>query len=580
MKKLISIGLTLAFAAGSMAFVPAAFSASAEETKFIKPMAHYEFDDASLPGKDTSGNGFDLKTLNTSANKEEALQIKQDTDGENYLSLVSDRDAEDKGGKRGACLYAPQLGSSGKDFSDLIEDSYTVSITFRRDNSKWQGDHYMLAVGRYNDAFQITPWKGCIQVQVNNMDMAPGNSQDEKQAWLEANTFEYPCDTTDWTTVTVSTDAVKNEAIVYVNGEAVAEPIKMSDTFFTWRSDPYAFTLGAQCQFTGNAATCYATADIKECRVYDSALSAANVKKLYEGEEAVAESEVRYITAVESVDTSQLDLLATDVNTVDVIMSEVLPQKTKITLSNGTELSAKVAWYVVSETKIKGYIQSAYANADQLMLEADYGYTVRFEYDDKLVRVSQIKLDGNAYTPGTPIDAELHALTFKVTALGGEYSEIDGVSSMDMEWDPEDDEGNYYVSVSGGAQVVIEASAKKFTVTYYDGTEKLGTSKYSYQGSEELKSFDKSGYTFVGWYTDADLTQAFTTLDYENPADIALYAKYEAGNAPGSSDSGGGTSAGESGDNSERSGCGSVVGISAGVALLGVAAVMALKKRR
>ena len=56
--------------------------------------------------------------------------------------------------------------------------------------------------------------------------MAPGNSLDEKQAWMEANTFEYTCDTTDWTTVTVSTDSVKNEAIVYVNGEAVAEPIR------------------------------------------------------------------------------------------------------------------------------------------------------------------------------------------------------------------------------------------------------------------------------------------------------------------------------------------------------------------
>ena len=101
MKKLIGLGLTLALAAGSLAVVPASFSASAEETKIIKPMALYEFDDASLPGKDTSGNEFHLKTLNTSANKEEALKIKQDTDGENYLSLVSDRDAEDKGGKRG-----------------------------------------------------------------------------------------------------------------------------------------------------------------------------------------------------------------------------------------------------------------------------------------------------------------------------------------------------------------------------------------------------------------------------------------------------------------------------------------------
>ena len=158
------------------------------------------------------------------------------------------------------------------DFSDLIRESYTVSITFRRDNSKYQGDHYMLAVGRYNDAFQITPWKNGVEIQVNNMDMAPGANNDEKQQWLEKNLAFYTVDTSNWTTVTVSTDAVKNAATIYINGEAAGDPIQLSDTFFSWRSDPYAFTLGAQCQITGNAATCYATADIKECRVYDLSL--------------------------------------------------------------------------------------------------------------------------------------------------------------------------------------------------------------------------------------------------------------------------------------------------------------------
>lgn len=198
-------------------------------------MALYEFEDETKPGQDTSGNGFDLKVLNTSQNGDEAIQIKEDTDGEKYVSLVSDRNAEDKGGKTGACLYAPQLGNSGMDFSDLIRESYTVSITFRRDNSKYQGDHYMLAVGRYNDAFQITPWKNGVEIQVNNMDMAPGANNDEKQQWLEKNLAFYTVDTSNWTTVTVSTDAVKNAATIYINGEAAGDPIQLSDTFFSWR---------------------------------------------------------------------------------------------------------------------------------------------------------------------------------------------------------------------------------------------------------------------------------------------------------------------------------------------------------
>ena len=575
MKKILSLGLTLALFAGGMTLGSAPFvSATAETEDIIQPMALYEFEDETKPGQDTSGNGFDLKVLNTSQNGDEAIQIKEDTDGEKYVSLVSDRNAEDKGGKTGACLYAPQLGNSGMDFSDLIRESYTVSITFRRDNSKYQGDHYMLAVGRYNDAFQITPWKNGVEIQVNNMDMAPGANNDEKQQWLEKNLAFYTVDTSNWTTVTVSTDAVKNAATIYINGEAAGDPIQLSDTFFSWRSDPYAFTLGAQCQITGNAATCYATADIKECRVYDSALSETNVKRLVEGEEAIAEESGTYITSVTSVDTAALDLLATDVNTVDVIMNETLPKTTKATLSNGTEINVNILWYMVSETEINGFISTPYAKTEQLILEAEYGYTVRFDYDETLVRVSQIKLDGNAYTPGTPIDSELHNLTFKVTVLD-KYSAIDAVSYLDMEWPPENEAGDeYYIELAGGAEVIIEASAEEFTVTYYDGNSKLGTSKYTHNGDETLKSFDKEGYTFDGWYTDAALTKPFAALDYANPVDISLYAKYT------KTDGGSSSSDSAGGETSDNSGCGSVEGISAGFVILAAGAAIALKKKK
>ena len=67
MKKILSLGLTLALFAGGMTLGSAPFvSATAETEDIIQPMALYEFEDETKPGQDTSGNGFDLKVLNTS----------------------------------------------------------------------------------------------------------------------------------------------------------------------------------------------------------------------------------------------------------------------------------------------------------------------------------------------------------------------------------------------------------------------------------------------------------------------------------------------------------------------------------
>ncbi len=86
MKKILSLGLTLALFAGGMTLGSAPFvSATAETEDIIQPMALYEFEDETKPGQDTSGNGFDLKVLNTSQNGDEAIQIKEDTDGEKYV---------------------------------------------------------------------------------------------------------------------------------------------------------------------------------------------------------------------------------------------------------------------------------------------------------------------------------------------------------------------------------------------------------------------------------------------------------------------------------------------------------------
>ena len=87
MKKILSLGLTLALFAGGMTLGSAPFvSATAETEDIIQPMALYEFEDETKPGQDTSGNGFDLKVLNTSQNGDEAIQIKEDT-GKNMSPL-------------------------------------------------------------------------------------------------------------------------------------------------------------------------------------------------------------------------------------------------------------------------------------------------------------------------------------------------------------------------------------------------------------------------------------------------------------------------------------------------------------
>ena len=78
MKKILSLGLTLALFAGGMTLGSAPFvSATAETEDIIQPMALYEFENETKPGQDTSGNGFDLKLLNTSQNGDEAIQIKE-----------------------------------------------------------------------------------------------------------------------------------------------------------------------------------------------------------------------------------------------------------------------------------------------------------------------------------------------------------------------------------------------------------------------------------------------------------------------------------------------------------------------
>ena len=558
MKKIFSLALSFALFAGVAGSLPTNNKVvhAADEAIEITPFAHYEFLDANNPGKDSSGNNFDLLPYVTSSSPE-ALQIKQDSNGENYLQLVSDRDAQGHALNRGGCLYAPELGNSGKDFSDLVTGSFTVSFTFRRDNSAWIGDHYALATGRYNDSFQITPWKSVVDVQLSNYKFAPGETHDEKQVHMETSITPVPHVTTEWTNVIVVEDADTNKASVYINGELKGE-YSLSGVAMTRQDSKYVFTLGAQSEAIGttaNATIGYATVDIKECRVYDSALTSANVAQLYSGEEATLAADTEYIASVQELNAADYDLLVTDVNSISKIGSEVLPSKVNVTLGvSGVSVKAPVTWYPVKEDgveKIKGYIHSSYARtASQYAFE--YGYTIRLNYDSSKVTVTQIKLNNMAYTPGTPIEAKKQYLSFKVRAVSDRATI--NVSYLDFDWDPFE-EGVYQLEVTGGAHVYIDAELPSGKVSYYDGENLIGTKTYTYGGNEALYTPEaKEGYVFAGWFYDEELTQECTALDYNNPKNIKLYAKYVAEEAP-------------------KKGCNSVLGGGA-FALLGLAAAV------
>ncbi|HEY8443803.1 MAG TPA: InlB B-repeat-containing protein [Clostridia bacterium] len=517
MKKLLSFCAAFVLALGALfSDLPGSVAkADTDEALNIQPLVWYQFDDPSNPGKDSMGN-FDLKSLNTYDSQ--AIQVVEE-DGKNYLKLTSQRDAQGYGGKAGGALYAPQLDQSGKDFSDLIRYSYSVEITFRRDNSSWIGDHYLLAVGQYNNAFQITPWKGGIEIQVRNFADAPGDTDQERQQFMEENTLFVKKDTSQWTTLLVSADYATKKINVYIDGELVLTET-VNNVKFTYPEEPYTFTLGAQCQYNGSAATQFATVDILDCKVYDVALTGENAQELYEGMQATYKGQ-KYIKSVASIDTTQLNLNVTDVNTLDNILNNVLPKKVDVTLNDDTTLKVDVVWSS-SGDKLRGYIQSQIANINGYFLEAEYGYTVDFQYDPDLVTVTGIKLDNQAFTPGTKIDGEVHTVSFKVTPK--EHVDLKSVIWFDMEQDGEN--GEYQVTFSGGACIIIEAEKTPYTITYKFGDETLGTSTYTYNGSEGLREFTKDGYKFEGWYIDADLTQAFTELDYENPQNITLYAKF------------------------------------------------------
>ena len=143
----LSVCAILCFVGGATRFVSAADgNLGATYTK----IAHYEFKDSSNLGKDSLGN-YDL--VNAGGVVADVLN-----DGAIF-------------GKENGFLYAPDLGE-GKDFSDLIDGSFSVSMRLYICDV-WEGGNYIIATGSYGSNFCAEWTYGGIQTYLGNNQYAP-----------------------------------------------------------------------------------------------------------------------------------------------------------------------------------------------------------------------------------------------------------------------------------------------------------------------------------------------------------------------------------------------------------------------
>ena len=538
MKKLMSLMLAAAITAGGTALLnPQAVKASAEEAdNVIKTVAHYEFNSLNEIGKDSSTNGFNLLAKDTSAPADGQKGVDWGEEGGKTFAKLR-RTCSEENNWRGGILYAPGI-SGNKDFTDLMPGSFTLSIEFRGvDIPKANGSYYLLQTGKYNQAMGIAPWDDKIEYQPYSQAGAPFEDVTGQDAadWTQSNRRSIPTEVNGvWNTLTISADADTGSISVYHNGvlqtTLVQEDAKV--LLSAGEFNRYTFCLGGQCESDGNANTMYGSFDIADVRIYDTALSAANVTKIYNGEEAVIEEGMTYATEIQDVkEIASVDTKITDKNKMSDIIN-ALPKTVKVNTNDGSVKKTNVIWYKANATEIKCYLQAkGYSNANQLSLSVNYGYTVDFTYDKTLIKVTDVQVDGEDFVPGTMTDKlPASSLTFKIEKLDPSV-DITGFFYDDMEYDYSDlwdnDEGYFYLDIYDGANVEIYTQLKKGTVTYYDGETSLGTTTYTEGGSETLMEAPaKEGYTFAGWYTDKDLKNKFSGLDYSDAHDLTLYAKY------------------------------------------------------
>ena len=504
MKKIFSVlgasALCLAISASAGAKL-ATVAVNADETSHIvtettsvsglTPLAWYQFEDSENLGKDTMGN-FDLKMKVSGSG---VYAQKDKSEGDKYVELRRKEYAADynydveASNESGVLFYAPFVKSGSEaslDMSDLITDSFTLSITFRSPaiTEDW-GSHYMFSTGRYLDAPSMVLWRNGVRVQTGSKLGIFGEAaeqtaidNDDTNVWVK------PADASKdtWYTVTMVGDADNDVIKLYLDGVLVETREVDGEVVFSNQGrmglgNDYVFALGGQTAGTGGNA-CHADVDISDCKVFNYALSDANVSALNAGTDtAYADT---YIDEVPELDVSGIDFQLTDVNTMDDVIAK-LPTSISTTLSDGTKSKASVSW-IKGSGKCIGVVQSAIANTKGYSYEYEVEYVVKFNYKSDHVVISDIKVGSQTMEPDEVIlvdGSKTLSLSFKLEPKDG--CSIEGVWYDDTNefieelW-ATDDEGYMYLRIKEGAEILIVTTGSSGSETPGDSTTSDSTS--------------------------------------------------------------------------------------------------------
>ncbi len=532
-----------------------AYQLTEEDAREILPLVWYEFKDADRLGKDSMGN-FDLELGGNG-------QIEYNAEGQ-YVTFS--RDAA-------SFLYAPAVTGTS-DWSDLVKGAYTVSYTLCADNEIQAGDRYAITAGPYGESFMIY---GCYSGY--EVVYSAGGANEHKVR------FDTGSHKDQWVTITVTVNPDTSVLGFYINGELFAERIIADWQGFS-RADLYSFTIGGQGTINGADGAQFFEGSISDVRVYDFALSARNVRDLYENlnGDTPLSSYVSYRTVEKvEVNTADVDLVLSSVNTVEDVLAG-LPATATVTDSKEETQVCPVIWLGEENGLIRGYVQGcSAANVRGLRADVQLSYVIDFTQPEHGA-FAQIQVDGSDYAAGGSfLTGVSKTLTFKVTADQG--YQVSSVVCNNQKIEP-DSSGLYTVSVDNYSLVTAYISAEEYTITYVlNNGEENETRIYTYGEEVELDTyFTREGYVFAGWYANEDLSgEEVTQIDSLNPSDITLYAKWvEEGGSDSASDSiSGGMSQESSGTSGTASGgCGSAVLMPMAFVLAGAAAALLMKKGR
>lgn len=486
MKKIITFAAAAALAIGT-AFMPVDISekqadaaesghvvAATEQVSGLSPYAWYKFDDEETLGKDRMGR-FDLEKMVYGSG---AYEIRTEADkGFDYIAIRRNKDVMDvdpgDGVKyrqtnpmNGVLFYAPNLDKSGYDMSDLIKSSYTLSITFRAYVPDDFGAAQLVCTGRYSDSTCITPWQtGVTVTPATRWMLGKEASQPEIDAWRKPVTLNR----LEWNTLTLVGDAEQGKVSCYVNG-VLAQSWEIDPVRFTNQNmegalgADYTFAIGGSISRDGTGLEQCCDADIKECMIFDYAVSAQNVADLYSGAASVEYSGVT-VESVPEINDSAIDLQLTDRNTLKDVMKK-MPSSATVTLSDGGKEKANIFWTTGgSDNTLYGILQPMTgANTKGYTYRYKCDYVLKFDYDKAHATLSDVKLGKNAKDPDVVNvldDAEAlssKSLSFKLEVAEGYHVESVNYDGTDWffadDW-AGDDEGYVYLNVRYGAEIKI-----------------------------------------------------------------------------------------------------------------------------